>query len=160
MIALWAIMTGEFDRLMVVPTFKHEFGKDLLDFDTRLEMCRSAFSPIHSYVEVSPVEQVIGHSITADTVEYLKSAYAALGIDAEFTILIGSDIVSDLPKWKGIEKLRSLAGFKVLDRHLYAGGISSTKIRDALVSRDEDHLRQALPREVFNMIMDRGLYKN
>lgn len=158
MIALWALMTGEFDRIMVVPTFKHAFGKDLLDFDDRLEMCRAAFMPIHSHVEVSPVERAIGHSITADTVEYLRDAYAQLGIDAEFTVLIGSDIVADLPKWDKIDKLKELAEFMVLDRSLYAGGISSTKILGALITRNEFYLKQALPREVFNLIMEENWY--
>lgn len=158
MIAHWALMTGDFDRLMVIPTFKHEFGKELIDFDTRVEMCREAFDSIHSHVEVSPVEKAIERSVTADTVEYLRDAYANLGIDATFTVLIGSDIVSTLPMWKGIDKLRSLADFMVLDRSLYAGGISSTRIRDALITRDVDYLSQALPREVLNIIMERGLY--
>jgi|18_taG_2_1085343.scaffolds.fasta_scaffold74328_2 nicotinate-nucleotide adenylyltransferase len=159
MIALWALMTGKFDKLVVVPTYTHAFGKELLDFDHRVEMTKAAFGHLNGFVEVSPVESAIGRSITADTVAYLVEAYAALGIEAEYTVLIGSDIVDTLPRWEGIDKLREIADFMVLDRSLYAGGISSTRIRGALVTRDETYLRQAIPGNVLKLILENGWYE-
>lgn len=173
MIAHWALMTGEYDKLYVVPTFKHNFGKALLDYDARFQMVQMAFEHLNGFVEVSPVEQQIGNSITANTVEYLKEHLEAVGYAPQFTMLIGTDVADQLDNWTGIDRLRKLANFQVIDRSLYAEGISSTDIRIALATWVPDresglsdaqyeachYLEQALPRKVLRMIVNNEWYK-
>lgn len=169
MAAHWALMTGHYDKLYIVPTFKHNFGKELLDFDARYQMVLAAFEHLNGFVEVSPVEQMIGNSITANTVEYLKEHLEAVGYAPRFTVLIGSDVSDQLERWTGIERLKTLADFSIIDRSIYAQGISSTKIREALQEMDwslvnwgdepsYQYLRQTLPRKVLDMIIENGWY--
>ncbi len=166
MVAHWALMTGNYDKLYIVPTFKHNFGKELLGFEYRYQMTKAAFEHLNGFVEVSPVEQQIGNSVTANTVEYLTETLGRLGYEPKFTILVGTDVADQIDKWTGIERLRALADFSIIDRSIYAQGISSTKIRKSLVgangyspmSHGNQYLRQTLPQKVLSMIANNGWY--
>ena len=44
LLATWALSAGGIDRLIVVPTFAHVFGKKSAPFEDRVTMARAAFS--------------------------------------------------------------------------------------------------------------------
>lgn len=156
MVVLWALMTGKYDAVIVIPTFRHEFGKVLGDFEQRMYMTRLALEHvIPDRVIVSDIERKIGHSVTADTLEALHEMYPG----STFDTLVGSDLVPTLDRWKGIDRLRSLSGIRVINRELYAGGVSSTSVREAIMRDDKDFLRDTVPQPVLEFIEKMGLYR-
>jgi len=79
----------------------------------RLEMCRLAVRSMKG-LEASDMElQRPGPSFTIETARALRAAY---GPAAKIYFLIGSDSLADLPKWKEIRELLSLADFAIADR--------------------------------------------
>jgi len=79
----------------------------------RLEMCRLAVRSMKG-LEVSDLElQRPGPSFTVETARTLREAY---GPEAQIYFLIGSDSLSDLPKWKDVHELLKLADFAIADR--------------------------------------------
>jgi nicotinate-nucleotide adenylyltransferase len=112
-----------------------------------------------------------GDSYTADTLEELHRQY----VNAEIFLLIGSDLVDDLPTWKRWEELPgrcTLAiayrpgeeargelapGWPSVDIRLPALELSSTELRDMVAAgRPLDFL---VPDPVIDLIAERGLYR-
>ena len=83
-----------------------------------------------------------------------------------WTLVVGSDIVADLPKWKEPEAIRFLARLLILNRagHPAPGAVgppmahvSSSEVRAALAAgSDVSHL---VPRTVLDYIARAGLYR-
>src|SRR4030095_5202473 len=93
------------DGVLVVPVYRHVFGKDLAPFDDRLEMARLAVSWMPS-VEVSDIERRLGGgSRTLYTVETLLRERP----ERELRLIIGADVLADLPKWHRFDRIAELA---------------------------------------------------
>jgi nicotinate-nucleotide adenylyltransferase len=164
----------EVDRVFVVPVFRHPFAKELAPYDARLEMCRLALAWIPG-VEVSTVERDLGgESLTLRTIEHLVSAHP----DWSWRLLIGEDVVGDLPKWHRFDRIAELAPPLVLGRRGAAATeapdaepvgrvgepllprISSTEVREALRSGALDGVRDRVPPPVLAFASARGLYRS
>jgi nicotinate-nucleotide adenylyltransferase len=154
----WALMTGSFDKIYVIPAYQHQFKKELIDFEHRLNMLHLAYGHLQQYIEISPVERTLGNSVTFDTVKYLDDVMRSLGIVPNFTVLIGSDLIDELPRWSKINDLRAIANFSVIDRSIYASGVSSTNVRNAVKEGNIDYLKSALPQSVLSYIQTHNLY--
>jgi nicotinate-nucleotide adenylyltransferase len=131
------------DEVWLVPTHHHPFGKPTAAFQHRVAMCEIAARELGPWLKVSRAEaEVNGEGRTVDLLEHLLRKHAGV----RFRLVIGSDIVADLPKWKAWDRIQQLAQVTVLYRAGYpaAGSVgpplaqvSSTEIRQRLESGDD-----------------------
>lgn len=106
MAALGVLKTGLVDEVWVEPVFKHAFGKDLASYLDRMTMCHAAFRGIDRIRVCNHEEQTNDpEGKTLSLVRLLKESNP----EHEFHIVLGADILKDLPKWKGREELFTLA---------------------------------------------------
>jgi nicotinate-nucleotide adenylyltransferase len=163
-VCLYVFAIEEIDEVWWVPSVVHAFGKRTAPYEHRVAMCRLAarhFDPAR--VRVSTVEaELSSPQHTVDTVAHLHAREP----EARFSVVIGSDNLDDLHRWKEIDRLRSLAPFVVVPRagHALAEAegallpeISSRDLR-ARLARGED-TGQRVDREVGLYIEAHGLYK-
>ncbi len=162
--AVYVLSTEPVDEVLVVPVYKHPFSKELVSFDDRLDMCRRAFEWIPR-VFVSAVERDLdGESLTLRTLEHL----AVLHPDWSMRLLIGADVVNDLPKWHRFDRIAEIAPPIIVGRAgVSAEGApeailpraSNTEVREALAHGDLVRLEKLVPRSVLALVAERGLYR-
>lgn len=151
------------DEVLVVPVFRHPFAKRTTPFEDRMEMCRRAFAWLPG-VSVSDVEARLGgESLTLRTLEALSAEDPAI----DLRLIIGSDVVADLPKWHRYDRIAEIAPPLILARAGVAGEhgaevlprVSSTEVRDALAAGDRESVAPLVPRAVLDHVEARGLYR-
>src|SRR5882672_3773261 len=153
----------EVDQVLVVPAYKHPCSKSLAPYDDRVTMCELAMAWIPA-VAISRVEEELGgESRTLRTLEHLARAHP----DWRLRLIIGADIVTEVPRWFGFESIAKLAPPIVLGRAgVDAPGagprllpeVSSTQVREAIARGAWGELRDLVPRQVLRHALDRGLY--
>lgn len=160
--ATWVLSTRRVDRVLVVPTFLHAFGKSLTPFPHRRRMAELAFSNVRG-VEVEPIEaRLSGPSYTVRTLEHLRKMRPA----TTWRLMIGSDLVNDLPRWREGARIPELAEPLVVGRGGHVTGddddtllmpeVSSTEVRRRFATGSPvDHL---VPRAVRSYALAHGLY--
>lgn len=165
------LATEELEQLWVMPVFEHPFGKASTDFEARLEMCRLAFAHLGDAVRVVDIERHLpSPSYTVQTL----SALHAVRPGIKPTLVIGSDIVPELPRWRDPERLPQLSRLVVVPRQGAAPlespenldikvsrgfrlpKVSSTAIKKAL--RHGESVDGLLDLRVLRFIQERGLY--
>ncbi len=171
---VYALSTAPIDEVLVVPVFRHPFAKELASFDERLAMCELGLGWIPR-VTVSPVERELGgESLTLHTVEHLAAAHP----DWSLRLLIGADVLGDLPKWHRFDRIASIAPPLVLGRVGVVPpspgegpvpiptaplpvlpNVSSTEIRAAIAARDLEAVRARVPSIVLDYIEAHRLYR-
>jgi nicotinate-nucleotide adenylyltransferase len=154
--------TQPVDEVWLMPSFHHPFGKALAPFEARLAMCEALCADATGWLKVVDVERELGgEGRTVDTLEHLTRTRPG----ATFTLVIGSDIVAELPKWKRVDRIRELARVLVVHRAGHPdpaafgpplAEISSTAIREAL--RTGGDVRGVVPRSVLAYVHAHGLY--
>jgi len=163
MAAAYVLSACEVDDFLVVPTFIHPFAKPLAPFEHRLEMCRLAFGDLRR-VTVSEVERELGgESRTLRTLEHLAATHPQWRL----RLVVGGDVLGDVPRWFGFERIRQLAPPIVLGRIGFEDpstlptvlpDVSSTAIRAALGEGRADAVRTVLPHRVMQYALAHGLY--
>lgn len=163
--AVWALQTLPIDELWWVLAAEHAFGKNLRPWGDRLAMVNATIQNFKPAMQVSEIEHELGGvSRTIDTVRALMKRFPK----AEFSLLVGSDIVEEIDKWKEAEALRSLVTIHVIGRDGYAaaGGsdlrlpnVSSTALRNAFREHDEAFYRPRLALPVLQLIEQNGWYR-
>ncbi len=142
MAALFTRATLAVDEVWLMPAYHHPFNKPLETFEHRVAMCRAMAVDLGPWLKVSEVEREVGEGgRTIDTLEYLLP----LCPDTRFRLIIGSDILPDLPNWKAWDRIQSLVDVTVLYRAGYAdpravgpplAEVSSSEIRKRLEGKD------------------------
>jgi nicotinate-nucleotide adenylyltransferase len=100
------LSTEPIDALWVIPVAEHPFGKDAVSFEHRKAMCELAFRHLGNRVEILEIERTLPKpSYTVQTLAALLQAHPGI----ELTLIIGSDIIPELPRWREPERLPSLA---------------------------------------------------
>jgi nicotinate-nucleotide adenylyltransferase len=159
-VAALALATGELDRLLVVPTFDHPFGKRMAPWSERLALVRLAFAPL-ARVEISTIEETLPRpSLTLHTVSALCEAHPQV----RWRLVVGSDTLADRAAWHRFDDVVRLAEPLVVGRVGHAAGtaglavpdVSSSELREAL-ARGAD-VRGQLDPAVERQIRARGLY--
>jgi len=157
--------------LWVIPVWRHPFGKDSVSFEHRVDMCRRAFGLLGTRVRVVEIERVL--PTPSYTVQTL-SAIHAVRPGVQPTLIIGSDIVPELPRWRDPERLPSLSNLIVVPRQgapdleppadlpikIYSGfrlpKVSSSAIKMALLTGG--NVDGLLDLDVLSYIREHGLY--
>lgn len=155
--------------LVVSPQNPFKDPAILAPFDDRLEMVRRALAEegdeLEGRIRVCDVERGLPYpSYTIQTIEYLQKQYP----EVRFTILAGSDIADQLPRWHRSEELRGLVRFLIYPRN---GGeaspemaqaptfeVDSTSIRQAMATGQAIAVGEVLPRAVADYIRIKKLY--
>lgn len=169
---MWMCEALNASEVIVVPTYKHAFGKKLLSFRHRAAMCERMCKMWvkdnnAGKVWVSQIESKLPHpNITLNTVKEFKA------IRPKVAVAIGSDLLHGLDEWVGWDEVLDLAKVVVVGRtgaghadhdyELYQypvelSAISSSQIRGQ-VRRDKD-ITGLVPANVKKYIEDNGLYK-
>jgi nicotinate-nucleotide adenylyltransferase len=138
MAAFYVHATRPIDEVWLIPAARHPFAKVLAPFEARVEMCEALAAESSGWLKVSRVEEQLGgEGWTVDTLEHLVATRPA----DRFTLVIGSDILPDLPKWRDFDRIRELAAVLVLHRAGYPAQeavgppmveVSSSEIRSRL----------------------------
>lgn len=113
-IAQAAIDSLQLDKVLFIPTniTPHKSSRNLIDSRHRLQMIKKATKDNPNF-SVSDIEiERGGTSFTIDTLKSLKKKYPK----STFYLLIGSDSIKDLPKWKDINQIVKLANIVVAAR--------------------------------------------
>jgi nicotinate-nucleotide adenylyltransferase len=166
--AVYALKVAGFEQVLVVPVFEHAFHKQLAPFEHRLRMCELSFAGILG-VEVSSVERELETpSLTLRTVEHLSSAHP----DWAMRLLIGTDVLSETPKWHAFDRISALAppyvvarpGFEHPDAQAaLLPDVSSTRVREALATRgspaSDALLAVSVPSAVLAYLNEQDLYR-
>ena len=171
MICFYLIEYRGFDRVFLIPTYKHAFGKKLTAFEHRLEMCFLLADPFNDKVTVTGIEEELvekgGDGSTIDTIKDFKLHFP----EDTGTLVIGSDILRELHKWKdfeGIQKLVDVMCFTrdgypftessmvTIEEYFNKPEVSSTRIR-ALLGKGESVSRFVYP-PVLEYIRKHKLY--
>jgi nicotinate-nucleotide adenylyltransferase len=152
------------DEVWLMPSFHHPFGKPMVDFGHRVRMCQALCTDASGWLKTSDVEQEVGSGgWTVDTLEHLRRTRPG----DVFTLVIGSDILKDLPSWKDFERIPTLAKVLVIQRAGHPAPeavgpplvqVSSTDIRTAL-SRGEVP-SDRVPRAVLAYVREHSLYRD
>lgn len=160
--AYYVRATLPIDEVWLMPSFRHPFGKALVAFEHRLAMCEAICRDASGWLRAVDVERFVpGDGRTVDTLVYLRERHP----DWKFSLVIGSDILADLPKWKDFARIESLADVVVLHRagHPAPGTlgpplaeVSSTAIRAAFAKGERPEA--LVPRAVLDYAQAHGLY--
>ena len=142
MAALYVRGALPIDEVWLMPSFHHPFGKPLVAFEHRVAMCEAMAADLGPWLKVSQIEREVGgEGRTIETLEYLLPRHP----DARFSLVIGSDILKDLPSWKSWDRIQALIKVTVLHRAGYPdpralgpplAEVSSTEIRRRLEAKD------------------------
>lgn len=165
MAAQYVHATQEVDEVWLMPAYQHPFGKTLASFEHRVRMCELLCEEASGWMKTSLVEQEVaeqgGSGYTVDTLTYLRERHPEMRL----SLIIGSDILKDVPKWKSFDRIEQMVRVLVLYRAGYpAPGtlgpplaeVSSTQIRDML-SRGE-RPSELVPARVLDYAHQAGLY--
>lgn len=157
------------DRVIFVPTFipPHKSNNDVIGSQARLNMIKLAVRG-NSHFTVSDLEICRkGMSYTVDTLRQINKKYPS----SELFFICGSDLVSEIPKWKDVGEIYKLARFVLAHRPGFGKrlsgkpflkidvaqvDISSSLIR-ALVKRGRS-IRYLTPSNVVKYIKTHRLY--
>lgn len=165
MAMLWALQSGELDRLFVIPTARHAFGKEpAASFEHRLEMCRLAIRDFAAgLVQVTPIEaERDGTSFMIDTVRQLEGLFPG----TQWRLVVGTDVAGELPKWRESGELLRVAPPLVVPRLIEDGSapapgalpmLSSSLVRARALSGDG--IDALVPMRVVEYIEKNKLYK-
>jgi nicotinate-nucleotide adenylyltransferase len=165
MAAAYVHSTQDVDEVWMMPAYQHPFGKALAPFQHRVRMCELICEETSGWMMTSRVEQEVaeqgGAGYTVETLTYLHERYPQI----QFSLIIGSDIVKDLPNWKSFDRIQEMVRVLVLNRAGYPepgaigpplAEVSSTQIRDML-SRGVPP-SDLVPRRVLEYAHQEGLY--
>lgn len=168
---VYALSTAPIDEVLVVPVYRHPFAKNLAPYEERLQMSELALGWIPR-VTISRVEEELGgESLTLRTIEHLREKHPSWSL----RLLVGSDVLADLPKWHRWDRIAELApplvlgrsGFDIASPDVTWVGregaemlprVSSSEIRSALARHDVESIRALVPARVLDHIAQKELY--
>jgi nicotinate-nucleotide adenylyltransferase len=163
MVCLYVLETQGVDEIILVPTFRHPFEKQLAPFPDRVEMCRRLTLPFGGRATVSTIEEELGGeaSLTLVTLQALAARLTGCAL----RLVIGADILRERDKWYRWADIEALAPPIVVGRPGHPvddapelAAISSTEVRARLAAgRPVDAW---IPRQVAAYIAERGLYRS
>lgn len=120
MTCLYLLEALDATAVWLVPVQNHPFGKKLVDFSARAEMCALLAAPFAGRVQVSQIEaepQITGK--TYDTLVTLKERHPA----RRFALVVGADVLGETAMWYRWTDIEAMVPVVVVGR----GGYPSTR---------------------------------
>jgi nicotinate-nucleotide adenylyltransferase len=163
MVCLYVLETQPVDEVILVPTFRHPFEKQLAPFPDRVEMCRRLALPFGGRATVSTIEEDLGGEASLTLVTLQALAERLTG--CRLRLVIGADILREREKWYRWPEIEELAPPIVVGRpgHPAPDGapeladVSSTDVRQRLAAGQP--VAHLVPRGVLAYIVEKGLYR-
>ncbi len=162
LVACWASVATDVDEVLVVPTFRHAFGKKATAYEHRRRMTELAMQGLRD-VTLSDIERDMGgESRTYDTLEALRASRPG----TNFRLVIGADILEQTHAWYRWNDVVAMAPPLVVGRLGYPlppdcplamPEISSTEVRERL-GRGES-VTGLVPPAVATYASSHGLYR-
>lgn len=169
--------SSDYNEVWLTPCYQHLYGKELVDAEHRLEMCKIA-AQVDARIKVFDYE--IHHKFQGETYGFMKK----LINDSEykdkycFSLAIGLDNANTIEKWSNYEDLIRLVSFVVIKREGYTFDaswclnsphryiepdvspldISSTNLRGMFERCDKD-VCKFLNQKVYEYILSKSLYQ-
>ncbi|HEX7664885.1 MAG TPA: nicotinate (nicotinamide) nucleotide adenylyltransferase, partial [Polyangiaceae bacterium] len=150
------------DRVLVVPTFRHPFAKDLAPFEARARMLNASLGLLPR-VEISRIEEELGgESKTLHTLQALHAKFPSWSL----RLVMGGDLLAEKSKWYRFDEIEKLAPPLVIGREGFSGDgkshllpeISSTDVRAKIAARAWNDVLRVVPSKVVDLIREEGLY--
>ena len=164
MAALWALSCAGMDQVWLMPCYRHPFGKELVHFPRRVEMCQLACAPLAAErVTVTTVEaEDPDETRTLFTLRLLQARHP----EHRFALLMGADILAEKESWYRFNEIEQMADVLVLGRGGYPAvpgaptlpDISSREVRRRLAA--EEDISGLVPDEVRQYISYHSLYRS
>ncbi len=167
MACYYVLATTDIDEIWLVPSYKHPFEKEYLDFELRINMCEISVDIFKEKVKVMRFEEEIckerGEAVySIDLLKYIREKYPG----HKFFFIIGSDILLESNQWKDFDKLEEYATLIILvrkgvdpaeDYKSVLPDISSTMIRENI--KRSIPVSGLVPRGVLRFIEENNLYR-
>lgn len=113
LLALNFLTTEPINFIWIMPCADHPMKKNLSNFNDRFNMCKLAFSKLGKKVKVIDVEKHLPPpNYTINTIKTILSVRP----DIKISIGIGSDILTQLKKWKSNDELLKIVKIIVFQR--------------------------------------------
>jgi nicotinate-nucleotide adenylyltransferase len=166
-------LAAKFDLIMVIPARDPQLKESAVvaSAEDRLTMCELALDDLPEEIKEKVVLNDIeynrsGPTYTYDTLHQLRGFFPR----DNFTLVLGSDSAAQLSKWKRGKDLPNMAKILVVARPGVAKGeypqiqidaleISSTDIREKLISGNVDDVNELISPQVQQYISTHQLYK-
>lgn len=158
------------DKVMIIPTLSYWDKNIKTSIEDRINMIKTIED---SNIEVNT--SLNTYEYTYEIMDELKKQYP----EDNLYLIIGADSLVNFDKWKEVEKIlennilviprnnidtsKYISDFKEKDKFIVVSdfvnlGISSTMIRERLVSKDYNHLDKYMNKKILNYIIDNNLY--
>ena len=165
MVSSWLLWTEQVDQVWMVPVFRHAFEeiqeKKLAPYALRLAWCQQLQKDIDPRIKVSNIESILPvPSYSINTLEALQDKHP----EYHFSLVIGADVIPDLPLWREWEKIQQQFSPIVVGRGGYPcpqgavefPSVSSSDIRRSL--REGDIPKTFLPASMVRMLESENPY--
>lgn len=157
--AVYAQKTAALDEVWVLPSAEHPYGKQMLEFASRLRMCELAFADLER-VRVCDDELHNNGGRTVTLIEQLQQQHTG----NEWYLIGGTDTAADMPNWYRGDDLQKLVQVIAVPRQGYDDdhpaalpAISSSMIRERI--KDGASITELVPQAVAAHIADKQCYR-
>ena len=144
-------------RVIVVPAFRHAFGKRSAPFGHRLSMCRLALEdPVQDHCRVCDIERFLGAGNGQPVYTYDVLHQLRRRLQEPVALLVGPDIAGEWQRWHRHADIdREFGRLSLPATH----AVRSSEIRQRLrIGSPAVSLGDMLPKVVAAYIAEQGLY--
>lgn len=126
---------GQFDKVLLLPSYQHAWGKVMLDYEARCDLVRAFISDIgQANLELSTLEQKIAIGDNAVTTFAVLEALQLEHPDANITFVIGPDNFLKFNQFYNAEHILKRWQIMACPETV---PVRSTLIREALASNND-----------------------
>ena len=112
LLSTYVLEATALDEVWWVPTWAHAFAKELLPFEQRVRMVEVLLQP-YPNMRVDRVEERLGGvSYMFETLSALRDAHR----DVDFHLLVGADVLEELPRWHRSDELLEMVDLIAVGR--------------------------------------------
>lgn len=147
-------------EVLVVPAYRHAFGKQSAPFGHRVRMCRLALQAcgLEAQARVCRIEQSLAREADAPVYTYAVLCELRARLQAAPCLLVGPDIANEWERWHQHEAIDREFGRLCLP---VVRDVRSTDIRQRLAAgASPEELHDLLPAPVIAYIRQQGLYRS
>ncbi|WP_260958379.1 adenylyltransferase/cytidyltransferase family protein [Pseudomonas citri] len=128
--------SAQANRVLVAPSFRHPYGKQMVDYEVRLNWLESIVEKVqplcHAPVRASRVEQVVARGVDGAIYSYTLLAHLAdsLALDGkEIALVVGEDVADQLPTFYRGQALLERFSILCVEEKIH---VRSTLVRERL----------------------------